>query len=219
MMERHRIVQTLVWLTGILVALLLVSREVSAEGLQPGFFPVHFSEPYLLHRRVDPAYIRGFKVWDTRLATWRAMQLSEVPGERTQLVLLHLWADWCKPCRDEFPAVRQLMLDLDKVYAGRVQVVLVSETSDPALMRTFLEQNQSRLPRAPHYLDTGEAIAAALRVDLPTTLSYPITLILDSRHLVIHAVVGPITSRRLEVQDAVARILANLPTTPVTSPH
>jgi thiol-disulfide isomerase/thioredoxin len=205
--------------TGAFLTLLALGGSATAEELQPGFFSVHFSEPYLLHRRVDPAQLRGLKVWDQRLATWRSMQPGEVPGEQAQIVLLHLWADWCKPCRDEFPAIRQLMLDLDKAYSGRVSVVLISETSDPQLMRGFLDQNQSRLPRAPHYLDTGEAIAASLRLDLPTTLSYPITLILDSQHLVLHAVVGPITPRRSEVQHAIARIVANLPASPVTPTH
>jgi thiol-disulfide isomerase/thioredoxin len=198
---------------------LLLGGVAFAAGLQSGFFPVHQSEPYLLHRKVDPAQIRGLKVWDTRLATWRAMQPSEVPAERAPVVVLHFWADWCLPCREEFPAVRQLMESAEKTFGERVQVVLVSETSGPEEMRAFLEKYRTRLPRGPHYLDTGEGIAASLRTDLPTPLSYPITLVLDSRRVVTHAVVGPITARRLEVQDAIARILAINSTSPPTSSH
>lgn len=203
---------------GLLVARLLGGVALAA-GLQPGFFPVHQSEPYLLHRKVDAVQLHELKVWDTRLATWRAMQPAEVPAERAPVVVLHFWADWCLPCREEFPAVRQLMESMEKQYGDRVQVLLVSETSGPEEMRAFLDKYRSRLPRGPHYLDTGEAIAARLRADLPTPLSYPITVVLDSRRIVTHAVVGPITARRLEVQDAIARILAIGSTSSPTVPH
>jgi thiol-disulfide isomerase/thioredoxin len=147
------------------------------------------------------------------------MQSSEVPGEHAQVVVLHLWADWCVPCREEFPVLRQTLEAMNKSFGERVQVVLLSETASPEAMRAFLDKYKSLLPSAPHYLDTGETIASGLRTDLPTTLSYPMTLVLDSRRSVRHAVVGSIGARRLELMDAIARILAQTSPEPPPAAH
>jgi thiol-disulfide isomerase/thioredoxin len=192
----------------------------AAPTLKPGFFPVHQSEPMLLHRQITPAELRALQVWDLHLMTWRAMQPADVPSEQAPLTVVHLWADWCKPCIEELSVLRDFMEELGKAYAGRVQIVLLSETSSPEAMRALFEKEQARMPRGPHYLDTGEAIAESLRVDLPTTLSYPVTLVLDSQHIVRHAIVGSIFNRRVELRTGIARLLraagvtATIPATP-----
>lgn len=186
---------------------LLGSPAVAAE-LQADFSPVHRSEAFLLHRQINPTLLNEFKLWDTRLANWRLPQPSEVPGKRAQIVLLHLWADWCAPCREEFPVVRTLTESLHKSYGERVQLVLLSETSGPPEMRVFLDKYRSILPQGPIYVDTGEALARVLRAELPTTLPYPVTLLLDSQRVVRHAVVGSIASRRAELLAAITHILA-----------
>ena len=185
----------------------LLTGAASATGLPPGFFPIHRSEPFLLNRQIDPALLRGLKIWDTRLVTWRTMQPNEAPSERAQVLVLHLWADWCGPCREEFPVIRDTAEGLEKVFGERVQAVLLSETSAPEAMRAFLEKQRANMPRGPQFLDVGEMIAASLRTDLPTPLSYPITLVLDAQRVVRHAVVGPIASRRGDLVASINRVL------------
>lgn len=186
---------------------LLGGNSVAAE-LQADFSPVHRSEPFLLHRSIGPSLLQAFKIWDTRLANWRPMQPAEVPGERAQLVLLHLWADWCAPCREEFPVVRTLTESLRRSYGARVQLVLLSETSGPPEMRAFLDKYRAVLPQGPIFVDTAESVARVLRADLPTTLPYPVTLLLDSQRVVRHAVVGSIAPRRAELLAAITHLLA-----------
>lgn len=181
--------------------------SVAAE-LQADFSPVHRSEPFLLHRQLSPTLLHDFKIWDTRLANWRVMQPAEVPGQNAPIVLLHLWADWCAPCREEFPVVRTLTESLRKAYGARVQMVLLSETSGPPEMRAFLDKYRATLPPGPIFLDSGEAVARVLRTELPTTLPYPVTLLLDSQRVVRHAVVGSIAPRRAELLAAITHLLA-----------
>lgn len=190
-----------------LVLAMLVTGASAAPSLKPGFEAIHRSEHFLLHHQIESARFSAFRIWDARLADWRKTEPPEVPGARAAVVILHLWADWCAPCREEFPVVRQLSDDLEKSYGDRVQLVLLSETSAPDAVRTFLEKQRERMPRGPHYLDTGEALANALRLDLPVSLSYPVTLVLDSQRVVRHAVVGPIAGRRAELALAVGQLL------------
>jgi thiol-disulfide isomerase/thioredoxin len=186
----------------------LFPAAASAEpSLRPGFFAVHRSEPFLLHRQVAAAELRKLKVWDPRLSAWRPMQPAEAPGERAPVLLLHLWADWCVPCREELPVLRDVMTAIEKTHAGRAHTILISENSSPEDMRAFLVKYGPRLPRAPYYLDVGEAIVASLRIDLPTNVSYPITLVLDQQRNVRHAIVGSIAGRRTELFAAIARLL------------
>ncbi len=198
-MARHRF--HLVMLT------LLAAHLAMAAELQPGFIAVHGSEPLLLHRQIEPTKLRALKIWDTHLANWRVTDPKEAPIEKATLLVLHLWADWCKPCVAEFPALRGIIQELDKTYGGRVQVVLLSETATAQAMRVFLDKEQDRMPRGSQFLDTEETIAESLRNGLPMTLPYPVTLVLDPKRVVRHAIVGPITARRGELLTAISRLM------------
>lgn len=192
------------------MALALVVTHASADTvLKPDFMQVHRSEPFLLHRSIETAQIRAFRIWDSRLADWRNQEPGEMPARRASVMVLHLWADWCLPCREELPAMRQLTDDLEQRHGDRVQVVLLSETSAPEAMRAFLEKQRDRMPRGPLYFDTGESVATALRAELPTSLSYPVTLILDSQRIVRHAIVGSIAGRRAELLTAIAHLVTS----------
>lgn len=182
--------------------------QVEAAELKPDFYATHRSEPFLLNRRIDPALLAAVQVWDRHLATWRTAQPAELPGQKAQVVVLHLWADWCAPCRAEFPVVRDLMATLARTYGDRVQLVLLSETSAPEAMRAVLEKERTNLPAAPHFLDYGEGVAALLRRDLPAQLSYPMTLVLDGQRIVRHAVVGPVTDRRAALLATISLLLS-----------
>lgn len=195
-------------LLSVVLLLALVPSALSAQGLAPGFVAVHRSEPVLLHKQLDPSLLRKLLIWDARHTEWRQMQGAEAPAERTPLLILHLWADYCAPCREEFPILRELEQEITRKHGGDARFVYLSETSSPEEMNTFLERNKARMPPGPHYLDTNEAIANKLREGLAGTLSYPVTVVLDSQRIVRHAFVGRVTARRAELLTAVERLLA-----------
>jgi len=59
-------------------------------------------------------------------------QLTQLRG---RAVLLHFWATWCPPCREELPGLLELGRDLAK--EGRLHVVAVSLDSDWETVRDF----------------------------------------------------------------------------------
>lgn len=50
-----------------------------------------------------------------------------------QLVLIHLWAPWCGPCRMVAPVLEQLA----NKYAGRIKVVKVNVDDNPRAAQTY----------------------------------------------------------------------------------
>lgn len=58
---------------------------------------------------------------------------------RGKVVFLNVWATWCAPCREEMPSIESLYKDFK---ANKDFVVLaVSQDTDGAMVRPFLEQN------------------------------------------------------------------------------
>src|SRR5437868_9237105 len=49
--------------------------------------------------------------------------VSQAAGKRARPVVLHFWATWCDACREEYPALRQHLVQLPDRSAG---VLLVS---------------------------------------------------------------------------------------------
>lgn len=190
-------------------------RSGAAQGragaeLPAGFFPVHYNEPLLLHRRLALSLFQRLLIWDDRYRTWRPPRPEDVPrvGERGTLTLINLWADWCAPCRDEFPILRGLSAELARKYKGRVQGLWISATTSPSDMAKFLDEHRKKLPAGAQYLDTGEAVATALREGLANPWSLPVTLLLDDQGIVRHAIVGRITGRLDELRTAIANLLS-----------
>ncbi|HVR98250.1 MAG TPA: TlpA disulfide reductase family protein [Thermoanaerobaculia bacterium] len=72
-----------------------------------------------------------------------ASGLQDVDGRTAPLeerlapvTLVHFWATWCPPCRDEIPALQRLEKDLAENRDFRVVMVAVSDTPDQ--VRTML---------------------------------------------------------------------------------
>lgn len=191
-----------------ILGLSALAAPAKAAPLVSGFGAVHQSEPLLFHKQLNPSYFAKLAVWDLRLSEWRPMQPEEAVGERSSVYVLHLWADYCAPCRDEFPILRELAEETDKKHGLKVRWVFLSETSSPVAMQAFLAKYQARMPKGPQYLDTDEAIANLLREGLGSELSYPTTLLLDAQRVVRHAIVGRVRGRRTEFMTALDRLLA-----------
>jgi len=66
------------------------------------------------------------------LVVFRNGQPLQLAGARPKPALLHLWATWCGPCRDELPVI------LDYGRSGEVEVIALSVDDEwPAVMKYF----------------------------------------------------------------------------------
>lgn len=99
---------------------------------------------------------------------------ERIRSSPAQVVLVNVWATWCLPCREEFPALVRLARELPR---EQLDVVLVSadfpEQAEAA--RTFLQQQGVTFPT---YLKEGKdeefinAVSERWSGALPATLVY-----------------------------------------------
>ena len=83
---------------------------------------------------------------------------------RGKPVLVNLWATWCAPCIKELPT-------LDALAAkGGVPVVALSQDSDAAKARTFLQTRGFKALRG--YTDPDMRWLGGMATNLPTTILY-----------------------------------------------
>jgi peroxiredoxin len=90
-------------------------------------------------------------------------------SHRGRNVVVHFFATWCEPCRDELPALNRLVARAD---AGRLAVLAISVAEVPIRVRRFLGEIPVNFPVL---LDQDRAVAKAWGVD-----SLPATFILDT---------------------------------------
>ena len=90
------------------------------------------------------------------------------PGEGDEAVLLHFWATWCPPCREELPA----LLDLGrKLSAGRrVRLVAVATDTTWAAIEQFFK---GEIPEEVLRDATGQGYTAYGVYGLPDTYLIP----------------------------------------------
>lgn len=113
------------------------------------------------------------------LARWHGpapvFTLPDVTGGETalrqargRLVLVHFFATWCEPCREELPALERL------AARGRDRLIVLPVALDESELRVR-RLRDSLLLQMPVLLDRNRAVARAWRV---TTL--PTTFVLDA---------------------------------------
>ena len=70
---------------------------------------------------------------------------------RGKVVMVNIWATWCKPCLDELPALN----DLQKNYGARGLEVLAVSADDPRKMKKIREYFKERAPDLTSYVAVG----------------------------------------------------------------
>lgn len=91
----------------------------------------------------------------------QAMPLTAQPG---QFVLVHFFATWCEPCRDELLSLRRLVGRTD---AAKLHVIAISVAEVDMRVRDFVGRNPVNFPIL---LDRDRAVARSWDVStLPTS--------------------------------------------------
>lgn len=187
-----------------LALLLLVLSAATVCAQERSGWP---EEGFLLNLRLGSAEFSRLRVWEPRQGEWRPRRPDDFDPASPKILILHLWAEYCEPCRREFPWLKRMARQLHADSQGEVVFLLISEGNRLDAMRDFMVQNAEQMPTGPSYHDTGEALADLIRANVPSgNVLLPTTLILDAEHVVRYAIVGSLLSRRLELVSAVARL-------------
>lgn len=155
--------------------------------------------------QVVPTQMLGsnLRVWDG--AAWRTANPSEFTRTQAKVLVVNLWATYCKPCVSEFPVLREMARRIESEYKQDVQFLFLSETSDPIEMKAFCSRNERvMLGKFPLFLDDNENVASSLRSAQPGgNLAMPTTIILDEQRSVRYAMIGAVLERRSELVNAI----------------
>lgn len=115
--------------------------------------------------------------------------LSRMDGEpvhlsdyRGKVVLLHFWATWCGPCREEFPALEKF----NQQMQGK-PFVLLAVSEDGKSAKSDVERFSRHVKFSfPIYLDTAGVAADAYRV-----AGVPESIVIDPKGNIIERFTGP----------------------------
>ena len=115
--------------------------------------------------------------------------LSRMNGEpvrlsdyRGKVVLLHFWATWCGPCREEFPALEKLNQQMQSK-----PFVLLAVSEDGKSAKQDIERFSRHVKFSfPIYLDRASAAADAYRV-----AGVPESIVIDPKGNIVQRFTGP----------------------------
>lgn len=106
---------------------------------------------------------------------------------RGRIVVINFWATWCRPCREEMPALQRVAKETDAVFLA------VDLMEDGARVRPFMDS--LGLDRLTPLLDTDGAVTRAYSV-----LELPQTFFIDPKGVIRHIEHGQV------MDDAAVRL-------------
>lgn len=143
-----------------------------------------------LRRAQNPMAVVGDRVPDFDLVFYegyeyndqKEMKLSDLQGK---VVLINIWASWCKPCEQEAPDLEEAW----QFYKGSDDVVFVGVdyVDTPAGANEYLTKFNISFPNAP---DLKSNISSILN----RQMGVPETYIIDREGVLQHIKIGPFTS-------------------------
>lgn len=105
------------------------------------------------------------------------LTLAELHGK---LVILHIWATWCPPCRKEMPGLQRLSQKLDP---NKFSLIALSVDDDVNLLREFLHKYGVGFAR--HIDPEGKIANDRLGLD-----AYPATFLIDRDGILLRQMSG-----------------------------
>jgi cytochrome c biogenesis protein CcmG/thiol:disulfide interchange protein DsbE len=115
------------------------------------------------------------------------------PGQRISLqsmadrpVIVNFFASWCEPCQKETPLIARFYRD----SGGRPAILGVDVNDSPAKAMSFVRKSGVTYP----VVADPAPMTAAIAYNLP---GLPATFFLNSRHVIVKRVYGPVTQAAL----------------------
>ena len=151
-----------------------VDYEITPLGLREGIAPV------------GTYYQLGDVMYDFTLFTAKdeTFTLSDVLAEK-ELVVINFWATWCGPCKNEFPAMQNALIE----YADLVDCIAVSTTDSKSSVLSY--QNG-----AGYTFNMAAAGSANLATYFNAGDSIPQTYLVDRYGVIVLAHTGSMTAKR-----------------------
>lgn len=110
-------------------------------------------------------------------ASGKVWKLSKLKGK---VVFVNFWATWCKPCRDEMPA----MIALDRAMVGKpFQMLTIAFNDDPDMAKDFAQNLGATFPVLGN---PGEELTKAYMIT-----GVPETFLIDADGILRHKFIGP----------------------------
>ena len=116
-----------------------------------------------------------------------------LPSQHGRVLLLNLWASWCKPCREEMPALDSLQRDLD---GPQFAFIGLNDDVDVAAARRFVEERG---------FDFTVALGRGRVKDLFHAPGLPVTVLVDREGREVHRWLGFSGPDQIDAIRAMAR--------------
>ena len=130
--------------------------------------------------------------------------LQDLNGENVPLktfkgrtILVHFFATWCEPCREELPALKRFLTR----SAPNASVVAISVAEVDPRVRRFFEQVPVNFPVL---LDRDRAIAKSWKIS-----SLPTTYVLDANMKPVLTVEADFAWDTVDVEPATGKLIKN----------
>ncbi len=178
----------------------------------PAAIPIkdYRQEADLLNLPINRKILQSLPLWDAEAGVLRKARRAFDDSDTAPILILHLWATWCAPCREELPIWRKLWNTLYNESSGRVRAVHIAMQNDADGLPKFIDKiGSNNMPIQPLYFDQGGHLAKNLSeaFDDKSMPPLPITIWLDPERIVRRVIVGSIRGRISEVTGTSKRML------------